>query len=253
MPDIDDPIEQLREQLKGEHENIAMALAKHEIGKIPFIGFALNHIRGKEKAEKEDFIDNAILDILKTHDITIDKVLDKLELENMVQVVAVAAERVFWGASKKKAKRFAAVVANTIESAESEQDFEEAAYFIRALDELSEDDIRVLKHLYSHQKHILNENHALTYNEFFNNNGMKNMLLDARNLGMQMDEFYARLHRLSGYGLALPLDKSHGSMGNPDDFAFRMTLLGRRLVDMLVRGGESTDVRLGQPAGVRPA
>jgi hypothetical protein len=75
MPKIDDPIEQLREQLKGVSENVAVALAKHEIGKIPFIGFALNHIRGKEKAEKEAFVDNAILDILKAHDLSIDTIV----------------------------------------------------------------------------------------------------------------------------------------------------------------------------------
>jgi hypothetical protein len=59
---------------------------------------------------------------------------------------------------------------------------------------------------------------------------------------MQMDEFYSRCCRLSGYGLALALDKTHGSMGNPDDFAFRITLLGKRLVDMLVSGSESTEI-----------
>jgi hypothetical protein len=161
----------------------------------------------------------------------------------MLIVIAAAAERVFWGASKKKAKRFAAVVANTIESANNEQDFEDAAYFIRALDELSEDDIRTLKHLYNHQKDRVLENHAMSYNTFFEGNRMKRMLEDARNLGMQMDEFFSRCNRLSGYGLALELSTKHSSMGNPDDFAFRMTLLGRRLVDILVRAGETTDVK----------
>jgi hypothetical protein len=242
MPKIYDPIEQLREQRKDEPENIAMAVARSEIEKIPFIGFALNYIRGEEKAKKEDFFDNAILDILKAHDASIDTVLDKLESENMLQVIAVAAERIFWGATEKKTRRFAAVVANTIETGKDEQNFEDAATFIRALDELSEDDIKVLKHLYSHQSHRVNEQHAMPYNEFFQNQEMVNMLMDARNLGMQMDEFYSRLNRLTGYGLAIQLDKSHGSMGDPDDFAFRMTLLGKRLIDMLRKAGETIQV-----------
>ena len=73
---------------------------------------------------------------------------------------------------------------------------------------------------------------------------MKNLLREATDLGIQMDEFYARCNRLSRYGLAMPLDKSHGSMGNPDDFAFRMTLLGKRLMRMLTSGEETATAPL---------
>jgi hypothetical protein len=252
MPKSDDPVEQLRAQRKGEPENVVEGLVKKGLEKIPFAGIAVAYLRGRAREEREEFFDNAVLDILKAHDTSIDEIKAKIESENVQQVIGVSVERIFWGASEKKVKRFAAVVANTIEYAEEEQNFEDAASFIRALDELSEDDLRVLKHLYNHQKSVVLENHAIDYNSVFRDDAMRHMLMDARNLGMQMDEFYARCNRLSGYGLALELNTRHGSMGDPNDLAFRMTLLGRRLVEILMRAGESTDVRQGQQAGRGP-
>jgi hypothetical protein len=72
---------------------------------------------------------------------------------------------------------------------------------------------------------------------------MVKMIEDAGRLGIQMDEFYSRCHRLTGYGLALPLTDKHGSMGNPNVLPFRMTLLGKRLIDILINvARESLDV-----------
>jgi hypothetical protein len=58
----------------------------------------------------------------------------------------------FWGASKTKVKRFAAVVAEVIESN-------------KALREIN--DIRVLKFLYEEHKDLVKENHHVDYNRFF--------------------------------------------------------------------------------------
>lgn len=250
MPKTDDPIEQARSHfieapVVSVSDNIKGLAKKYTNKYLPIIGPAIEYFQSKEQKEKQEAFNELVLDLLAAQGKTIvEKVIERIRSGESIQVIALAVERIFWGASNKKMKRFAAVVADELSRDPDSQKTEDAVSFIRALDELSEDDIRVLKHLYVHQSHILRENHALTYNEFFNDDAMRNMLMDARNLGMQMDEFYARLHRLSGYGLALPLDKDHGSMGNPDDFAFRMTLLGRRLVDMLIKvGGETTDVK----------
>jgi len=73
--------------------------------------------------------------------------------------------------------------------------------------------------------------------EFFADNRMGKMLDGANYLGMQKDEFFARCHRLGGYGLAFELPKPPGLAGNLNGFAFRMTLLGKRLITMLVESG----------------
>lgn len=150
-------------------------------------------------------------------------------------MIAVSNERIFWGASENKVKRFASVVANAIEVDKTEQQLEDSTSFIRALDELSEDDLRVLHHLYRHQANLVLENHAMMPNSFIYNGLMTRMLRDVSYLRMQMDDFYARCERLSGYGLALPFDRVPLEM-NEGDRAFRMTLLGKRLIEILKAG-----------------
>ena len=117
---------------------------------------------------------------------------------------------------------------------ENTQAIEDAAHFIRVLDELSEDDLKVLKHLFVHQGRLVVEEHAMPEHTFFADGGMENMLNDARNLGLQMDEFYARCYRLGGYGLALQMRTHFGAGGGAIHFAFRITLLGKRLGELLI-------------------
>lgn len=247
MAKWDDPLGQIKAGAEKSPVNPGAEIAQRMVGWLPIIGGtiekALNAIKGDEKDARLEFLTTAIVEQLDVHEGNIDEINRRLNEPEFNRLVSVAIERVFFGANETKAKRFAAVLTHAATNNRTKQEYEDAASFIRAIDELSEDDIKVLKHLYNHQKDMVQENHAMTYNEFFNGDGMKNMLLDATNLEMQRDEFYSRCHRLVGYGLALPLTTSHGSMGNPDDHAFRLTLLGKRLVDILVKtGGESTDV-----------
>lgn len=245
MAKWDDPIGQIKAGLE-EPRNPATELALRGIKWIPVIGGtirkALDSIKGQQKETRLQFFQTAIIEQLEAQETSIDEIIRRLEQPEFNRLASVAIERIFFGANERKVRRFAAVINNAATNDRTEQQFEDAASFIRALDELSEDDIKVLKHLHNHQKHRVNEQHAMPYSEFFRNNEMTGMLMDARNLGMQIDEFYSRLNRLSGYGLALPLDKSHGQSPGADDFAFRMTLLGKRLIDMLVKAGESMDV-----------
>lgn len=112
MPKADDPIGQIREQRKGERENIALRIARKELEKIPFASLSIEYVRGKDKEEKEEWFDNAVLDILVDHEMSIEETKAKLQSENLIQLIAVAVEEIFWGASQKKVLRFAAVVAN---------------------------------------------------------------------------------------------------------------------------------------------
>jgi hypothetical protein len=218
---------------------------------IPVVGNtikkALDAIRGQEKDARIEFLLTAIVERLEIHEGNIDDVLRRLEQHEFTRLLSVTIERIFFGANERKVKRFAAVITNAALNDKTEQEYEDAASFIRALDELSEDDLKVLKLLYNHQSHIVSERHAMGYNDFFNNQGMQNMLMDARNLHIQMDEFFSRCSRLTGYGLALELNNRSAAMGNPDDFCFRMTLLGKGLIEMLISAGESTELTKRRP------
>jgi hypothetical protein len=240
MARTDDRIEQIREQRRSEPESIVTGLVKKGLERIPFAGIAIGYVRGKEKDDKEEFFDNAVLDVLTDHEISLDQIKAKLEVETVMRVTATAVECIFWGASHKKVKRFAAVVADTIEFDKTEEELEDAASFIRALDELSEMDIKVLDHLYTHQKDLIVEH--VESHAFFADYRMKKLLESTQEFGVQVEDFYARCGRLSGYGLVLPLEKPNGT--DPSMFAFRITLMGKKLVEMLRRGRAPSDIRL---------
>lgn len=251
MAKIDDPIGQIKAGASEPPKNPGTELAARMVSWIPVVGNTINKaldaIRGHEKDARIDFLLTAIVEQLEVHERNIDDVLRRLDQDEFTRLISVTIERIFFGANERKVRRFAAVITNAATNEKSEQEYQDAASFIRALDELSEDDLKVLKHLYNHQSHIVNERHAMGYNDFFNNQGMQNMLMDARNLHMQMDEFFSRCSRLTGYGLALELNNRSAAMGNPDDFCFRMTLLGKRLIEMLIAGGESAELTKRRP------
>lgn len=253
MAKWDDPIGHIKAGMEEPPASPGIELAVRGVGWVPVVGDAikkaLDAIRGQEKNARLEFLLTAIVERLEVHEGSLDDVIRRLDQPEFNRLISVAIERIFFGANERKVKRFAAVITDAATNDKTEQQYEDAASYIRALDELSEDDIKVLKHLYNHQRHRINEEQSVTrYNEVFQENEMVEMLKDAKNLDIPTDEFYSRCHRLSGYGLAVPLDKSHGSMGNPDDFAFRVTLMGKRLVYMLLIAGETSQVTNKQPA-----
>ena len=92
MPKSDDVIEQIRNQRQETPENPGVYLARKELEKIPFAGLAIEFVRGKDKQEKEAWFDNAVLDVLKTHEVSLDKIEEKLKSENVLYVIAAAVE-----------------------------------------------------------------------------------------------------------------------------------------------------------------
>lgn len=251
MGNIDNPIAQIKKGAEGPPKDPGVEIATRLVVWIPGIGKyikkALDAIAGHDKDERLNFLSTAIIEQLEAHEDTIDEILGRMDEPEFTRLMSVTIERIFFGANERKVKRFVAVLTDAATNDKTDQQYEDAASFIRALDELSEDDIKVLKHLYCHQSHLVGEKHNMGYNEFFYNKSMENMLMDARNLSLQMDEFYSRCGRLTGYGLALELNNRSAAMGNPDDFCFRITLLGKRLMEMLRRAGERVQVTKRQP------
>ncbi|HSE19627.1 MAG TPA: hypothetical protein VLB46_21390 [Pyrinomonadaceae bacterium] len=252
MGKIDDPIEQIEEQYFKNKQNPAYRIAKFAGERAiqifhPEVAWILNPVLSLLKSRSDrDWLESfarQILELLKTQGTEVDRFKERICDERIQKMILVALERSLWGANEKKVLRFAAVVAGTATKENlSDVDTENAVSFIRALDELSENDLVCLKHLYNHQKDLVNENHNMGYNDFMTNRRMETMLLKARELGLPMDEIYSRWNRLSGYGLALELNNRSAAMGNPDDFCFRMTLLGKNLIELLRASGESMEV-----------
>lgn len=231
MPQIDDPIEQIRALI--EKPNVPWEVTVQAIlTAFPILGRGILFIKSEQQKVYLAQLNNAVLDAIKNHNKRIEEFENILESEQFGLLIAKTMNQINSGTTETRVKRFAAVIADTIINAKSDTDIEDAAAFIRALEELSETDIKVLKHLYTDQRKLVTSNHVIDYNSFFENNRMRNMLLGATNLGIPMDSFFARCSRLTGYGLALPLERREDSV-SPSEFAFRITLLGKKLIEIL--------------------
>jgi hypothetical protein len=75
----------------------------------------------------------------------------------------------------------------------------------------------------------------MPYNSFFDNGRMQKLLHNIAQVKMSMEDFFSRCNRLTGYGLVLPLERRPDALAL-DERAYRITVLGRRLVDILLRG-----------------
>ena len=246
MSDIDNPIAQIKKGAQKPPRPPGDAIAVGMIGWIPVIGDkikkALDSIRGQDKDERIEFLLTAIVEQLEVHDIDIE-ILKRLDQPEFNRLLAVALQRIFFGANQRKVKRFAAVVTEAAVSEKTEQEYEDAASFIRALDELSEDDLRILKLFFHYQRDLVIERHAMPHAIFFEGNRMTSLQDGIIQLGMQIDDVYSRSNRLVGYGLLLPLERTQ-SQGDINVKYFRMTLLGKRLITVLINvGNESPEFR----------
>jgi hypothetical protein len=235
MAKIDDPIGKIR-QHSNEPQNPATASVGPLIKYVPVIGHVINAVlermSGAEKDARLNFLTTAILEQLEFQGTAIDDIQERLEQPNFFPLIAVAIERVLFLANERKIGRFAMIIADAAAHPTTSQEVEDAAFFIKAISELSEDDIRVLSYFYKHQADIFDAGQDMPLDAFFNTARMRVLWEGIAKLNMQPDYFYARCFRLAGYGLMMPLERKIGH-GPPDQLFFRITLLGKKLGTLL--------------------
>src|SRR5437016_10781437 len=138
MARIDDPIGKIKEHAE-EPSNPGVAVACRMVSWVPFVGDKVNKalelIRGHDKDTRLEFLTTAIVEQLEAQERSVDAIIARLDSPEFLRTLTVGIERIFFGASERKAKRFAAVITDTVIKETSEQGFEDAASFIRALDE----------------------------------------------------------------------------------------------------------------------
>jgi hypothetical protein len=240
-------MEHLKKGAAKEPRDIPTEILVRGVGWIPYVGEqfkkAVDAIRGASEDSRLQFCQDAVIERLQVHEDDIDNILERLDEPELTRLIAVAVERIFFLANERKIKRFAAVIANAVTEERTEQELEDAASFIRALDELSEDDLRVLKVFYHYQKDYVSEGHAMPHAIFFEGNRMTTLQEGIRTLGMQIDDVDSRCNRLVGYGLLVSLERSQ-HYGDINYHYFRMTLFGKRLMILLINEAEeSTEFR----------
>jgi hypothetical protein len=265
MPPIDDEADAIEESYREEpqpgHQTVQLALAV--LGTfIPLVALynaVRQHFTGAEAEKRVKGLFAEVVRLLKSQGKDIERLFGqsqevnqelnelsaRIESPEFLQTVIEAVDRTARTDNKKKIKRFAAILVNGLVTGRgSEQEWEDAEMYIRDISELSEIDMAVLKQLCDKQGPLVLEDHMIDTNNFYTGDRMRDTLVSiASSIKIQMDDIYARCSRLSGYGLVLPLERNKNFL-SPSEFGFRITLLGKRLVEIL-RRAEQTE---GAPA-----
>jgi hypothetical protein len=232
MSSIDDPIEAVRRQYPEESADplgIAFGVLTpvHPLAKV---GSALKKFFSQKEAKaRVEALFWAFEWYIRNHDKRIEDVEAKIESPKFVETILVAVNKTLQTADDKKVKRFATILGYEAVYGGTEESLEDAAAFIRTLEELGESDIEALRLLHRYQtKYDYRD-----YNSVIDN--YPAFAPQIEQSGFAKDEFYARCSRLSGYGLVLRVDiRASLTPVRVGEYAFRITELGEKLADILL-------------------
>ena len=232
MSSIDDPIEAVRSQYPDEQfDPLSIALGvltpAHPLAKV---GSAIKKFFSQKEAKaRVEALFWAFEWYIRNHDKRIEDVEAKLESPAFLETIVIAVNKAVQSASFKKVKRFATILGYEAVYGGTEERLEDAAAFIRTLEELGERDIEALRllHRYQTQYNYLDYSTAIEQYRF--------IVPRIEEAGFTKDEFHARCSRLSGYGLVLRMDiRGTISPVPAGEFAFRITELGEKLAGILL-------------------
>jgi|SRR5215216_1868460 len=205
MPGIDDRIEQIQ-----RHHEDAQPLHLFEIMMAAFTVFfpmagAFNAIRqyinSNALRERFESLFHETLNVVQSLEQDVDSLKEKVESPAFVQTLLFTAERTARTARHEKIKRFAAILGYGLVKNNTDQEWEDAAAYIRTLDEITEADIEVMKLLYSIQGELLRPNKSdYDPNEFTLTMGK--VLVKVDQSGMTRDEFYCSSTIVQNYALS---------------------------------------------------
>lgn len=232
---IDDPVEAIQKQYKDEANPIIKKLLELA-GKLhPAIGI-VNVVRTWFSEDMATAKINALLDQLigdvKRCEESLGKPIDAsklFETPAFAEAVLAAMNESVRTADINKIKRYAAVLGSGISGTLTPWD--EIAAYIRDLSQLTELDITVLRILYDTQRRVFQEPSQVTNPNNFTDK-MPELLKKVDMAKISHDDFYARCARLSGFGLALEVQRNDARYA-PSEHCFRLTGRGYDLTTML--------------------
>jgi hypothetical protein len=241
---IDDEIDAIKSQYPEPHSNLALSLAIKALSGLPGgLGLALkiadvllNHFSTHAMVERLQLLYNALERMVRKLDRQMCDVEHRLENAEFAQAYVSVANIAIFTANVERIEQFGSILGYEAASAET-KGWDEAAALAADLSRLTDLDLEVLRIMVRFQGEKVRENptdaeYHLMLKEF------ANVRDQATSNGISRYELYARALRLSGFGLAHPLNWNPSAWG-PQDMGFGPTPRGKRLVAILNRGAES--------------
>jgi hypothetical protein len=235
MGGIDDPIEAVKKQYPEERPG-PLAIMLDILGPWhPFSGMLAAFRQFTSQAETTARV-KALFEAFEWYVRRHEAKLEELALERQLEipaakeaVIAAVTESVFT-ADINKVKRFGAILGHNFVGNKGRPDWERATAYIRALSQLGDDDIKILRILYDLQRDRFTgieqkpDKAALPKT-------MERALINAERQGTSREYTYSRCARLNGFGLTLQMERPRGLGGV--DYVYRLTRHGKHLMDIL--------------------
>jgi hypothetical protein len=196
------------------------------------------HDNARETARAEAFV-RGLVEQLSDEGRRIDTLERRVRGPEAEEAVVVAIQRTSNAARLDKARQYGRIIGGTAN--QSEPDWQEAAQFIRDLEQFTDRDVLALKILWRLQRtsYKVKEGDRRMMSTGADNysKGWKEVLERARTSGFVQDDWYSECARLSGFGLALQVQANPSYQG-PDSVCYRLTGRAVRLLNLL---GMNTD------------
>jgi len=244
---IDDELDAIRSQYPESHSNLALGLTLKVLAGFPAgtglafkIAEALRiHFSTHAMVERLRLLHDALEGMVRRLNRRMSDVETKLDNADFAQAYVSVANITIFTADSERIRQFGSVLGYEAAS-DDKRGWDEASALVADLSRLTDSDLQVLRMMVRFQGDQIRENpndgeYHLMATEFVK------VREEAVQRGLSRYELYARALRLSGFGLAHPLNWNQGAWG-PQDMGFGPTPRGKRLIEILRKAESEGDV-----------
>jgi hypothetical protein len=235
---IDDELDALKGQYPESSKNLGLELSLKVLTAIPGqIGLAANilnilrnHFSTKTMAERAQLLFDGLERMVRRLEKRVSDVEGRLDSPEFAQAYVSVANIAILTANTARVEQFGSVMGYEAAS-EDQKGWDEAAALVADLSRLTDSDLGALRLMVHYQGDKVRDNpsdaeYHLMLTEF------AKVRAEAIQQGISRYDLYARALRLSGFGLAQPLNWNLSEWG-PQDMGFAPTPRGKRLVRIL--------------------
>ena len=225
---IDDPLDQTYRQNLPEPEGVLDLVVSAAGACFPPAGIvaALKEYASRRGLqERLTNLFSVLKETIDSQSCRVDQAEARLSQVEAVQAVLTAAYETARTVDPKIVERFAKILGN--QAAMSVTSWQEVEAVIRDLARLTGDDLKALEALWHTQRRAASNDQMPTADNLYTER-FADLVEAAARLGLVREEFYSLCHRLTGFGLAAPVDRNEVRIG-PGDQCFRLTSRGLRL------------------------
>jgi hypothetical protein len=235
---IDDELDAIRSQHPESQSNLVVALTLKMLSVLP-VGTGLvikltevlrAHFSTRIMGERLRLLFDALEQMVRRLDRRMSDVEKKLDNAEFAQAYVSVANVAVFTADENRIRQFGSILGYEAASGDN-GGWDEAAALVADLSRLTDADIEVLRMMVQFQGDKIRENpddaeYGMMLTEF------SKVREEAVRKGLTRYELYAHALRLSGFGLAHPLNWNPSAWG-PQDMGFAPTPRGKKLMNIL--------------------